>query len=113
MGLENEAGQRECVWLVRQDCRRASAQPIMLCKNSRAKSADSFISARQAELAQRVVEHTHYARNSATKSPWGVHFQNQHPSITIPPSHTTLAAVSIVAGERDRAQRNLKEAVEI
>ena len=85
----------------------------MLYKNSRTKSADSFTLAKQAELAQRVVEHIHYARNSATNSSWGVHFQYQHPSITIPPSHTTLVAVSIVAGERDRAQRNLKTAVEI
>ena len=98
---------------MRQDCWRASAQPGVSYKNSCAKSADSFTLAKQAESAQCVVEHTHYARNSATNSTKGVHFQYQHPSITIPPSHTTLAAVSIVAGERDRAQRNLKEAVKI
>ena len=98
---------------MRQDYWRASAQPRMLYKDSRAQSADSFTLAKQAKLAQHGVEHTHYARNSATNSPWGVHYQNQHPSITIPPSHTALAAVSIVAGERDRAQSNLKEAVEI
>ena len=48
-GLENEAGQRERVWLVRQDCRRASAQPRMLFTNSHARSADSFTLAKQAE----------------------------------------------------------------
>ena len=87
----------------------------MLFTNSHARSANSFALAKQAanwlSLLQNIPvmlgtdPQTHPAR--------GVHFQNQHPGITIPPSHSVFAAVSIVAGERDRTQRKLREAVEI
>jgi len=95
-GAKDLCGTKNIVYLLR--CR--------LC-------SERYVGETEREFETRAREHNMHARNKITSEPWGQHFAQHHPGYVVKPRENVFSEARILARERDRPRRKIREAVEI